>query len=187
MDIYLIRHGNTAAEAGLCYGRSDIAPAASFVDDARKIRAKLPELTQDCRVFSSPLTRCLKLAESLSTRVTVDERLAELNFGDWENRRFDEIEPGALRNWTDNFVYTAPPNGESFSDLYQRSGRFWLELIRLEHEQVLLVTHAGVIRALLAKVLQLPLANAFQFRIHLGSVHKLHYRADYTYIEYLNL
>jgi alpha-ribazole phosphatase len=51
---------------------------------------------------------------------------------------------------------------------------------------VFVVTHAGTIRALLAQVLALPLANAFQFRIALGSVHKLHYTPEYTYIDYLN-
>ncbi|PPD49197.1 MAG: alpha-ribazole phosphatase, partial [Methylobacter sp.] len=40
--------------------------------------------------------------------------------------------------------------------------------------------------ALLAQVLALPLANAFQFRVALGSVHKLHYTPAYTYIDTLN-
>ncbi|MEC4749291.1 alpha-ribazole phosphatase [Methylomicrobium sp. Wu6] len=186
MDIYLIRHTRTGTEAGLCYGESDVALAESFADDLQTLRQKLPELPADCRVFSSPLTRCLQLAETLSTNVTADERLLELNFGDWEGLRFNEIEADLLKEWTANFVEIAPPEGESFTDLYERLGDFWRDILQQSHEQVLIVTHAGAIRALLARVLTLPLANAFQLRIDPGSVHKLRYQNDYTYIDYLN-
>jgi len=54
-------------------------------------------------------------------------------------------------------------------------------------EQILIITHAGVIRALLAYILKLPPANAFQFRVDVGSVHKLQHLDNYTYINYINL
>lgn len=186
MDIYLIRHSKTTASPGLCYGQTDIALAHDFADEVAKIRQKLPSLAADCPTFCSPLSRCRQLAEHLSSNLRLDDRLLEINFGDWENIPFAAIEPEALRHWTDNFVHATPPNGESFTDLYQRAGNFWQDLIRQNTEQVLVVTHAGTIRALLARVLGLPLANAFQFRIALSSVHKLHYSADYTYIDSLN-
>jgi alpha-ribazole phosphatase len=53
-------------------------------------------------------------------------------------------------------------------------------------EQVLLITHAGVIRALLTHILQLPPGNAFKFRVDVGLVHKLQHINDYTYIQYVN-
>lgn len=186
MDVYLIRHTRTQTETGLCYGQTNVALADSFADDAEALRAKLPELPADCPAFSSPLTRCTKLAETLSSRVSADNRLLELDFGDWEGRRFDAIEADALKQWSDNFVEIAPPNGESFGDLCRRVGAFWQELLRQPHEQVLIVTHAGAIRALLAHVLGLPPANAFQLRVDPGSVHKLRRQNDYTYIDYLN-
>jgi len=186
MDIYLIRHTRTATEAGLCYGQSDVALAASFGEDLAALQHKLPALTVDCVVFSSPLRRCTQLAERLSAKVTTDARLIELNFGAWEGIRFDAIEPDRLRYWTDHFVEIAPPDGESFTDLYQRIGDFWRDLLQAPHERVVIVTHAGAIRALLARVLTLPLANAFQLRIDPGSVHKLRHQQGYTYIDYLN-
>ncbi|WP_432743428.1 alpha-ribazole phosphatase family protein [Methylobacter sp. G7] len=216
MDIYLIRHTQTATDPGLCYGQSDIALAASFADEMGKLHDKLPEFNDNCKVFSSPLTRCLQLAETFSDTVTTDPRLLELNFGDWEGRRFDDIDADVLQHWTNNFVTAAPPKGENFEDLYQRAGSFWQDLLasatapcvalppasvqsaeapahapRLrpvgEAEQVLVVTHAGVIRALLAHALNLPLANAFQLRIDSGSAHKLRQVDDYLYVEYINL
>jgi alpha-ribazole phosphatase len=186
MDIYLIRHTRTATETGLCYGRTDVDLSPCFSDDMAVLQQKLPELSGGCAVFSSPLTRCMQLAETLSVNVTADDRLLELNFGQWEGRRFDEIESDSLRQWTGNFVEIAPPGGESFTDLVERIGDFWQELLQRPYEQVLIVTHAGAIRALLARVLDLPLANAFQLRIDPGSVHKLRHQNDYTYIDYLN-
>jgi alpha-ribazole phosphatase len=187
MDIYLIRHTKTDTFKGFCYGQSDVALAKSFLEEAHQLQQKLPGLKSNSLAFSSPLTRCVKLAERLSDKVTTDARLLELDFGDWENRRFDDIDVDVLQQWTDNFVHVAPPNGESFNDLYQRAGSFWLDLLSRESEQVLIITHAGVIRALLAHILKLPPANAFQFRVDVGSIHKLQHLDNYTYINYVNL
>ncbi|MFA5985662.1 MAG: alpha-ribazole phosphatase [Methylococcaceae bacterium] len=187
MDIYLIRHTQTTAPAGLCYGQTDLGLAESFADDARLVQQKLPVLRADCRVFSSPLQRCLELAYLLSDTVTTDPRLLEINFGDWEGQRFDDINTTSLQHWSEHFVEQAPPNGECFTDLYLRIGSFWQELLQHPAEEVLVITHAGCIRALLAQILALPLANAFHFKVDLGSVHKLQQVSDYTYINYLNL
>lgn len=186
MDIYLIRHTKTAAEPGLCYGQSDIELADTFTEEANAVQRKLPALRPDCTIYTSPLTRCLKLAGKLSQNPATDERLLELNFGDWEGRRFDDIEPELLRYWTEHFVEFPPPNGESFQDLYRRTGSFWQELLNFQAEQVVVVAHAGAIRALLARVLMLPLANAFQLSIDHGSLHRLLHRSGYTVIDYLN-
>ena len=184
MDIYLIRHTQTDTPKGLCYGQSDVKLAADFFDDARDILKKLP--THDV-LFSSPLSRCVRLANLISADVILDNRLLEVNFGDWENVPFADIESEKLHHWTQNFVTLAPPNGESFSELCQRVECFWHDVIQLESERIFIVTHAGVIRALLAVILQLPPANAFQFRVDCGSVHKLRHENNYTYIEFLNL
>ena len=187
MDIYLIRHTQTFADSGLCYGQSNIPLADSFPDEVDCLHEKLPEFDEACKVFSSPLSRCLDLAKTFSTHVVTDARLQELNFGDWEGTRFDAIDADSLQHWTDNFVTAAPPNGENFEDLYQRAGSFWQDLLAAEAEQVLVITHAGVIRALLARALNLPLANSFQLRVDSGSVHKLRKDNNYLYIEYINL
>ncbi len=117
----------------------------------------------------------------------MDNRLQEVDFGDWENQRFDDIDAHLLKSWAENFVTIPPPNGESFANLCRRAGSFWDDLLaKRQAEQVLIITHAGVIRALFAHVLQLPPANAFQFRVDVGSVHKLQHINNYTYVNYLN-
>ncbi len=190
MDIYLIRHTQTDTLKGLCYGQTDVALAESFPEEARLLQQKLPEIKANSLFFSSPLTLCVKLAEKLSDRVTIDDRLLELDFGDWENKHFDDIGVDVLNQWTDNYVHVAPPNGESFIELCQRVGAFWQDMVRGKHpssQQILIITHAGVIRALLANILKLSPSNAFQFRVDFGSVHKLQHLDNYTYINYINL
>ena len=187
MDIYLIRHTQTFVDSGLCYGQTDIALAESFPDEMTDLHQKLPDFEDDCLVFSSPLARCRQLASTFSDKVTIDPRLMEINFGDWEGKSFNDIETNALQHWTDNFVTVRPPNGENFEDLYLRTGNFWLDLIANKANQILVITHAGVIRALLARALNVPLANSFQLRIDAGSVHKLRLINHYLYIEYINL
>lgn len=187
MEIYLIRHTQTATPKGLCYGQTDVALAENACKDFEKICQKLPELKADSLVFSSPLSRCAQLAERLSTEVILDSRLLEVNFGDWENQLFDALDSDLFRHWTEHFVTVSPPNGESFTDLCNRAESFWQHLINIDTSQVFVVTHAGIIRALLARLLQLPPANAFQFRVDCGSVHKLQRIDDYTHIHYLNL
>ena len=190
MDIYLIRHTKTDTLKGLCYGKSEVALADTFLEEVQKLKLKLPEFKANSQFFSSPLVRCVKLAEKLSRAVTIDARLSELDFGDWESRRFDDIDVDDLQQWTDNFVHSSPPNGESFTDLCRRVGFFWEDMVQgisPATEQILIITHAGVIRALFAYLLQMPPANAFQFRVDLGSVHKLQHFNNYTYINYINL
>ncbi len=187
MDIYLIRHTKTDTVNGLCYGRSDVPLAESFADEAYRIREKLPTLSADCRIISSPLARCLRLAEIFDRPIETDERLQEIHFGTWENQRFEDIDAGHLKKWTENFVTMPPPNGESFTDLCRRTGNFWDELVEIKPtEQILLITHAGVIRALFAHILQIPPANAFKFCVDVGSVHKLQHINQYTYIHHIN-
>jgi alpha-ribazole phosphatase len=188
MDIYLIRHTKTDTVSGLCYGQSDVPLAASFPEEAQFIREKLPELSKNCLVITSPLNRCSQLAQTFRNPIKTDVRLLEVDFGEWENRLFNEIDEALLSNWTENFVTVPPPKGESFNDLCGRAGRFWDELL-LDHanvEQILIVTHAGVIRALLTHILQLPPENAFKFSVDVGSIHKIKYINDYTYIQFIN-
>jgi alpha-ribazole phosphatase len=188
VDIYLIRHTKTANKPGLCYGRTDVPLAGSFAEDICALTSKLPEITEaDTRIFSSPLSRCTQLAATFGFPFETDERLLEIDFGLWENRRFEHLDQAQVKHWADNFVTIAPPQGENFNSLCRRAAYFWDELMLLQNVgQVLLITHAGVIRALLAHVLQIPPVNAFKFRVDAGSVHMLQHVNDYTYIHYLN-
>lgn len=168
--LILVRHTSVSA-AGLCYGRHEVALAASFAGEAAVVRAALP--AGCAAVYSSPAGRCVALARRLAPAPVLDERLAELDFGDWEGRRWADIPRADLDAWGADFVAIAPPGGESFAQLAARAYGFADEVAARHAGPVLAVTHAGVIRALLARARGIPLAEAFAIDAPPGSVHRL--------------
>ena len=131
MDLYLIRHTAVAA-TGLCYGHHEVALADTFAAEAAQLRAKLPASAPGWRVLSSPAGRCRRLADALWPEpgaVAEDARLRELHFGTWENRPWAELPPEELNPWMADFVQQAPPGGESFAGLHERTGALLAELL----------------------------------------------------------
>ena len=181
MDIYLIRHTKVEIEKGVCYGQSDVPCAHA---------PKLPKLPQNALIISSPLQRCLHLAYQLSDSVIIDKRIMELNFGDWEMQKWDDINQKLLQQWMNDYVNIAPPNGESFQTLFQRCQAFWHDITQKNAQILVIVTHLGVIRALLAHVLEMPLKKSMSIQVDYGAINKLRYHFNYktswTTIEYLN-
>ena len=92
MNITLIRHTEVSIEKGICYGQSDIELANSFEKEKIVIQNKLKPDVFDI-TYSSPLKRCKKLAKALfaDKEIVYDNRLMELNFGDWEGKHWDDI------------------------------------------------------------------------------------------------
>jgi alpha-ribazole phosphatase len=83
--------------------------------------------------------------------IHTDDRLMELNFGDWEMKSWEEINklPEA-RSWFDDYLHLPCPNGESYEQLQDRIWRFSEGFRTLQDDaNVLIVTHAGCIRSFL--------------------------------------
>lgn len=170
MDLYLVRH-TSVAKKGMCYGHHDVPLADTFAEEIQQLRRKLPTDLSQGVFFSSPSQRCKLLAQHLAgEKVRIDARLMELNFGDWENRSWDSITKEEMQPWSEDFVHLSPPRGESFKDLARRCDEFWQEMQASGHQQVLVVTHGGWMRALLAQILDLPLQHAFRMHIDYGGV-----------------
>lgn len=191
MDLYLIRHTRPQVLDGVCYGQADIDVAASFNEEFEVLKNKLSTI-KPIGVFSSPLQRCLKLAHASATHlnsptVTQDSRLMELNFGDWELQPWSDIPQGIAGEWTEEHIRHTPPNGESYQNLHLRAKSF-LEEVSEKHEDeaVIAFTHAGVIRALVAEALNLPLIHAVRLQIDYGSVSKIVIKGKVSQIGFVN-
>ncbi len=175
MDVYLVRHTTPEVVSGVCYGQSDLELANSFEAEWAILESKLAQLTSPL-VFSSPLQRCYKLAQKAVNHFNfpvtlIDDRLLELNFGDWELKPWQDIPQGIVGEWTDEHLLQAPPNGESYNDLHIRVSSFLGELVeRDDADQSLIFTHAGVIRALVSEALNMPLREAYRVEVNYGSV-----------------
>ncbi len=168
MQVFLIRHPKPVIEAGICYGRLDVdAHAPHAVAD--EIR---PLLRRDVPVYSSPLRRARQLAEALHPSPIIDERLCEIDFGDWEGRAWDAIERDALDAWAADVTGFIPPNGESVAQLQARVLDFAATLA--PQPAVAFVAHAGVLRALVGHWQRLPVAEWTQLSFDYGSVTTLH-------------
>ncbi len=186
MDIYLVRHTRVDLEAGICYGQTDISVSDSFETECEQLQAKLSEFDAGI-VYSSPLKRCRVLAKRLQAReIYYDHRLLELNFGQWELQRWDSIDARTLKKWTANIIDERCPGGESFREQFERVVNFWRELSAKTFTQICIVTHGGVIRALLTFFLEIPLQNAFRLAIDFGSVTKVHFVENVPVVEYMN-
>ena len=196
MNIYLIRHTKVKVDSGTCYGQSDVALAEDkFIPACQHIQAQIP--TSHATIISSPLQRCLQLAEKLNDNqpVMTDKRLMEIHFGDWEMQKWNNINQDLLQKWMNDYVNTAPPNGESFQAVFERCQDFWNDIIitmTKTCQTVIVVTHLGVIRALLALVLEIPLKKSLCLQANYGAVNKLKYHTDektnqtWITLEYLN-
>jgi len=185
--LMLVRHTSLQIPTGVCYGQTDVDVAASFEQEANLTKQKLNGGQFDA-VFSSPLQRCVKLSQALvAENVVHDERLKELHFGDWEMRAWDDIPRDAFDHWAQNYAELAPPNGETFGQLQQRGVAFVEEILQTHPQgHVLVVTHGGMIRAMLAHVLNMQLKGLFRFNIDYGSVTQLDFCGSVPKIEYVN-
>lgn len=179
-DIYLIRHTTPAVQKGVCYGQSDLDVTDSFYDEATIIKTHLPESIK--QVYSSPLTRCRKLAAHLFPQngIIFQRELMELHCGQWEMRPWAEIPREETEPWMNDFVNVCVPGGESYVDLYERVvacfGR-----IASTGIPTAIVTHGGVIRSILAYITQTPLRNSFdKFSLHYGCVIRISNGGEHT-------
>ncbi|MGQ0442599.1 MAG: alpha-ribazole phosphatase, partial [Methylophilaceae bacterium] len=165
----------------ICYGQTDVDVAASFKQELAAVKKTLMH-TQFDAVYTSPLQRCAKLALGLNMgNVSQDHRLKELHFGEWEMRAWNDIPRELLDVWGQNYAELSPPNGETFSQLQQRGLDFLDKMLHKHpHGNIAVVTHGGMIRALIAHVLNLPLKGLFRLSIDYGSVTQLEFGGSLT-------
>jgi alpha-ribazole phosphatase len=189
MNIYLIRHTAVYNPNKLCYGQSEIPLEENFTVDFDWIKDRL-NTDENTAFWSSPFRRCTKLAAYLSDdNFTTDARISELNFGDWEMKAWSEIDSTELNPWMEDFVNYTPTNGESFNDLYNRCTDFFEEITQNATTDAVVVCHAGLIKAILAYILDYPLENAFNLQIDYASITKVYWdtKNKITKVEYSNL
>lgn len=195
MDLVLIRHPAVAVAPGVCYGNSDVPLAADAAASTAMLASRLAALNvpQPHVLFTSPLSRCARVAQALAVEARcdlhTDARLAEMHFGTWELQRWDAIDRAALDAWAADFEHAREHGGESVAQFVARVNA-WLDVsvdsgaqvdaVAATHEHAMrpvaqstalwAVTHAGVIRAIASRVLGLPLAHCMKWPLALPAV-----------------
>lgn len=150
MDIYLVRHTSIEVGKGICYGQSDVDVKESFTAEAALVKERLEEIIRGgvsfSEVYCSPLQRCRKLAQFCGySSPLIEERVLEINFGEWEMKPFSEIKDPRLLEWYDDYLNVRATGGESFRDQYNRVSCFLKELKDKGKDNTLIFTHGGVL------------------------------------------
>jgi alpha-ribazole phosphatase len=160
---YLLRHGETEwnAENRLC-GRTDVPLSEAGCRQAKSLAERLKSIPFEA-LYSSPLKRALETARLISECVGLqpvpDQRLVELDYGQWEGKTLAEImenDPKTFHAWDANPAQVAPPGGESGLEAQQRVVSF-LDSLAARHPQghVLVVFHKTVCRLAICHALGL--------------------------------
>ena len=177
--ILLVRHGKTEWN-GLSrfQGKTDVPLDEEGRRQARCLAMRLEQLSPFPVVFSSSLSRAEETARIIlsgrsGTDVSINEGLSEMRFGAWEGHSIHEIEsrdPESFRKWKESPFEYLPPGAEPFPSLESRV-RLALDAVSSAgQEQILVVTHGGIVRAALAILLSLPLASVWRMKISNCSV-----------------
>lgn len=133
-------------------------------------------------IISSPMIRCAAFAEELANRHQItleyDERIKEIGWGDWEGKAPAELnatDPQTVARALNEPHIHRPANAETIYDFLQRITSAWQDIIKTHRDKhILIVAHAGVIRAVLTHILNTPVENMFRIHVHNASITRIH-------------
>ncbi|MGA9266770.1 MAG: histidine phosphatase family protein, partial [Rhodomicrobium sp.] len=174
MRLILVRHPKPLCEKGICYGRLDLECEPEALLEAVQ---RLAKLTPASGVFTSPARRARDLATRLGTPLIVDDRLQELDFGDWEGRRWQDLGREAIDAWHRGLPGSAPPNGETLTAMAERCAS-WLKSLQPSESPILAITHAGPIRVMKSILNGEPLLTYFTDNIPFAELIELSLRCS---------
>ena len=167
--ITVLRHGKVEGRAGVLRGSNDAVLSEEGVMQMNLALERVESKSFDM-VATSPLSRCHDFAALYAKRfgmpLQVIEKFREINFGLWEG-----LIPGEAACTLDEYRAfldnrSGPPSGESLSEFRGRVSRGWTEwMLQSCGNNRLLITHAGVMRALLMELFGLIPEQTFQFAL----------------------
>lgn len=180
-QIDVLRHGKVLTPHLFCAASDEPLSLEGWQQLVKTTKHYQPD-----QVLSSPSVRCLSFAQDFSAKRTiplhVEQRIQEMNFGDWVGKSSQAIwekDQAAMQQlWSDPLNFTAP-KGESMLAFIQRVKAAWDDFTTLyTGKRILLVTHGGVIRVLLAQSLGIDYAQTLRFELGYGQAARFHVYVD---------
>lgn len=146
------------------------------------------------QIITSPLQRCRAFADELGKRhdisVQVHTQFKEVGFGIWEGLSHDEIKANqaeAHQAFLKDPVNCRPQGAEVLEDFIQRVGQAYDEtMTQYQNKHCLIVAHAGVIRAVIAKIIQIEPVNLYRIKIDNGGITRIRHTESGDLLELLN-
>jgi len=180
---YLVRHGETLWNREAKYqGQSDVPLTDTGRDQAKKLSGRLRNKKIDV-AYASDLERTIETAniilDSRDIEVVSTAEIREIHFGIWEGHTYDEIIDKwgiEFEKWQRDPFHISPPKGETFLQLCGRISNFLKKAAKKHPEDnILVVSHAGPIRAILLVLLNLDYERFWKFKISNTSLTEIVY------------
>ncbi|MDH5518016.1 MAG: histidine phosphatase family protein [Gammaproteobacteria bacterium] len=145
-------------------------------------------------IISSPLQRCLSfartLAENNGLELVVEDDLKEVGFGSWEGRTPDQIKqqsPDEYTNFYNDPVNLRPEGAEPLDEFIRRTTRCYEKILeRYQQKHVLIVSHAGVMRSIIAHTLHAKQIGLYRITINNASISRIRATENGNMLELLN-
>lgn len=192
--IVLVRHGEPSAAArGTVYGKFDVG--LSKAGEAQILRtAEWLEKFDVSAIYSSPRIRATDSARLAAARldleITVENRFAEMDFGDFEGLTYDAVKnrfPEIYECWMTSPTAVEFPNGESFALMRQRVSAAINEIkTRRANQTTAIFSHGGVNRIVLLEALGLPPENLFRLEQSYGCANVIDFYDDFPVVRLIN-
>lgn len=181
MQAILIRHGQAASNLQVLDRL--VGEYATLTAEGKhqiqELSTMLGRILITRTIFTSPYPRTMQsadiLAEALGLQIVVDERLQEIQKGDWEGKPVREVIELEAAVDIDQRPMFRPPHGENWQDVGDRVAELIEELRQRDHKQVLLMSHDHPIRMGIGKLLAKPIASWEDLRVDNASIHILEY------------
>lgn len=175
--IDLLRHGEP--EGGSRYRGQLDDPLSQL--GWQQMRDLLPVNKPWQQIITSPLCRCSAFAEELAREsglpLAYEPALREIDFGDWEGQTaaaLEQLDKASFYAFYDDPLNNTPPGAEPLADFQQRVMVAWEAIqAQYQHRHVLLVSHGGTIRIILAYVLNMPLASIWRLSVPYASLSRI--------------
>lgn len=186
MDIIMIRHGESEDNINRILSRDTTKLTEKGILQIKRSKEFLEDYKFD-KVYYSPLTRTVETKQYLGLEGIEDSRIREINFGIFTGFKYDEFTskyPVESKLWIDDPHNYEIPQGESINMVYTRVKNFLEDKIK-DNEDILLVTHEGVIKVICSWVFDDP-NYYFKFKANNGSFSIISVDDGYKYIKKLN-
>jgi len=177
----LLRHGEPEGGSRFRGRTDDILTKQGW----KQLHAAAPKELRWERIISSPAKRCAQFAKALAATqqqaYCQEEWLWEMDFGEWDGLTATEIntrDPEWLGNFWQNPTHQTAPGGEPFLQFQQRVLKGWKQLVGQPVTKVLLITHGGPIRLILAEVLGMPVHNLMRLEVPYASLSRVRLSID---------
>ena len=178
--IDLLRHGE--AEGGRKYRGYSVDDPLSEKGLSQMWDAVENYNAWDC-IVSSPMLRCRTFAEQLSQKLNipffVENDLEEVGFGEWEGKSPSQVQEENQAEYYAFYldpVHNRPKNAEDLDVFSDRVSTAYQKIIGdYEGKHCLVISHAGVIRAIMAYVLDAPVSSMYRIKVNNAGITRIRY------------